>query len=87
MIPIARLASAGWHGRRGWDGPAGPLLLVITLLVVAVAVVVPILVLRARRSIGGVDIVAERYARGEIDETEYRRRVEELRGRSSPSTK
>jgi putative membrane protein len=52
----------------------GPLLFVAALVSVALYV-------RSRRPSGPTRIVAERYARGDIDEDEYRRRLTELRAR------
>jgi uncharacterized membrane protein len=85
MMTTASLASTGWHEGRGWDGPPWPTFFLVPLLLVAV-VFVGLLVPRGRRPFSAVDIVAERYAKGEIDEAEYRRRIAELRGKTSPPT-
>jgi putative membrane protein len=85
MMTVASFASSGWHEGRGWDGPPWPAFLLLFVLLAA-AVVVGLLVLRTRRPLAAVDIVAERYARGEIDEDEYRRRLAELRSKGSPPT-
>jgi putative membrane protein len=62
------------------DGPPWPFFI---FLWVALAAIVAIVVTR-RRSCGprhGTAVLAERYARGEIDADEYRTRREELRKR------
>lgn len=83
MITIASLAATHWHDGRGWDGPPWPAFFLVPLLLAAMFIV-GVWYQRGRRPTGAVDIVAERYASGEIDETEYRRRVSELRGKGSP---
>lgn len=80
MMTIALFASTGWHDGRGWDGPPWPAFFLIPLFLAAL-VIGALLVLRSRRPSGPVAIVAERYARGEIDEAEYRRRVAQLGGK------
>jgi putative membrane protein len=87
----------GWYypgqmGAWGWFG-----MTVSTLLFVALLIAGGLLVVRAARRSGGPagppsspeQILAERFARGEIDEEEYRRRLETLQhagARSSPGT-
>ncbi len=83
MITIASLAASRWHDGQGWDGPPWPVFFLV-LLLLATMFIVGVMYQRGRRSTGAVEIVADRYARGEIDETEYRRRIAELRGRGSP---
>lgn len=83
MITIASVVGTHWHGRHGWDGPLWPGLFLIPLLL-ATLIIVGVLALRGRRPPGAVEIVAARYAQGEIDEDEYRRRISELRGKGSP---
>jgi putative membrane protein len=71
----------GHMGAWGWFG-----MTVSTLLLVALLIAAGLLVVRAARHAGGPAgppssperILAERYARGEIDEEEYRRRLETL---------
>ena len=75
--PTGTLRPGGWHGPP-WPGFfLGPLLF-LTLAGIG-------LYLAWRRrpagAAGAAGIVAERYARGEIDETEYRRRLTELRAK------
>ncbi|MFP5316825.1 MAG: SHOCT domain-containing protein [Acidimicrobiia bacterium] len=73
------LATTGWHDGRAWEGPPWPAFFFVPLLLMT-AVAVTLYLTRSRRR-PGVTIVAERYARGEIDEAEYQRRVAALRGR------
>jgi len=71
----------GWAG--GW---AGPWWVIIPLLWIAVIATVIWLVAgrRGRSSIveRPLEILAGRYARGEIDSNEYRSRRDEIRGKS-----
>lgn len=68
------LAAANEHGRRG--------AFLIVILLVAIVGLLIWLVVRSRRSSGGTaaarEILAERYARGEIDGDEYHQRREQL---------
>ena len=82
MMSIVSMAAVHWHDGHGWDGPPWPALFVIPLLLAA-AFFAGVLVQRARRRSGAVEIVAARYAQGDIDEDEYRRRIAELRGKGS----
>lgn len=69
--------------RHGWNGSAGWWIL-FPLFWVAVIVVVTVLIVRARErrrpheEDRAESILRERYARGEIDETEFRERLETL---------
>lgn len=66
-----------------WAGPwAGPWFLVFPLLWLAVIVTVAFLVRRRGRwhTPSGEGVLAERFARGEISEDEYRQRLAVLRG-------
>ena len=83
MLTIAALAGTHWHDGQGWDGPPWPAFFLIPLLLTA-AFLAGVFLQRARRRPDAVEIVAARYAQGEIDEDEYRRRVSELRGKPSP---
>ena len=83
MITIALVAGTHWHEGQGWDGPPWPGLFLIPLLL-ATLIIAGVLALRGRRPPGAVEIVAARYAQGEIDEDEYRRRISELRRKASP---
>ncbi len=83
MITISSLAASHWHDGQGWEGPPWPVFFLVLLLLAAMFVV-GVVYQRGRRSTGAVEIVADRYARGEIGETEYRRRIAELRGKGSP---
>ncbi|HEX2152562.1 MAG TPA: SHOCT domain-containing protein [Acidimicrobiia bacterium] len=73
-------AEGGWAG--GWGGPWWLLIPLLWLVVASVAV----WAFARRRNVplaGGssaVDILAARYARGEIDTDEYRQRLDELKG-------
>jgi putative membrane protein len=80
MIITAILASNGWQDERGWDGPPWPLFILFALLVATL--VVAVLAYRGSRRSSGAAIVADRFARGEIEEDEYRRRLDTLRGKS-----
>lgn len=80
MTTMARWGDAGWAG--GWGGP---LWIVIPLLWLSLAAVAVWLFARRRQAPAGqgtnaVDILAARYARGEIDTDEYRQRLDELKG-------
>lgn len=83
MITIVSIAATHWHDRQGWDGPPWPVFTLVPLLL-ATMFIVGVVYQRGRRSTGAVDIVADRYAKGEIDETEYRRRIAELRDKGFP---
>jgi putative membrane protein len=66
---------------RDWDGPPWPFVPIIPILVI-----VTIWLIASRRGWGnprvsGESVLAERYARGEIDEPEYRARRDVLRTR------
>ncbi|MDA3649454.1 SHOCT domain-containing protein [Saccharopolyspora indica] len=68
----------GWHGPHG--GPGWPVGLFFLLLIVALVVTVSWLALRARprrtsAAERAKEILAERYARGEISSEEYRERL------------
>lgn len=78
----ARSAAHGdWVG--GWGGPWW---VIVPLLWIALAATVIWLVARRKNGRveapggGAVGILAARYARGEIDTEEYRRRLDEIRG-------
>ncbi|AZS73193.1 hypothetical protein DDE74_21545 [Streptomyces lydicus] len=82
-----------WYGRHG-GGWAWLAMSVSMFLFLALLFVIALLIVRAlgrsgpghdahpgtRRAPGPEQILAERYARGEIDEEEYRRRLATLRG-------
>lgn len=78
--PVAR--GVMFANDRDWDGPPWPFLPIVPILIIAL---VWFVVgrgrgrLAARRS--GETVLAERYARGEIDEHEYRQRRTVLRRR------
>lgn len=77
---IARMGpEAGWIS--GWGGPWW---ILFPLAWIALAALVIWLVARRRTDTGGdahaAGILAARYARGEIDTDEYRRRLDELKG-------
>jgi putative membrane protein len=80
MTIIAILASSGWQDERGWDGPPWPIFILFALLVATL--VVAVLAYRGSRRSSAGALVAERFARGEIEEDEYRRRLDALRGKS-----
>lgn len=74
--------AVGWAGGRG-----GPWWLIFPILWIALAATVVWLLVRRRESPqapaeGAVAILSARFARGEIDSEEYRRRLDELRGLS-----
>lgn len=81
--------SWGWGGNGwGWGGTAMTIVLAVLLVAVIIAVVVAIRDLATGGSQhheassagpGPEDMLAHRFARGEIDENEYRRRIALLR--------
>jgi putative membrane protein len=84
MITFSGLAVTMMDGaERVGRGPGRAAVVVVLLVMVAVAVLVAMFVTRwwrngpNRRAQG---VLAERYARGEIDEAEYRERSAVLRG-------
>jgi len=75
----------GWHG--GWMGMIfGPLMMIAFIAVVAVVVILLVRwiggsgTLNERRTRQPLDILDERFARGEIDTAEYEERRRVLRG-------
>lgn len=86
MINLMELA-AGSANHGGWEGGwGGPWWVLVPLLWIALAATVIWLVARRQTGPtevpggGAVGILAARYARGEIDSEEYRRRLDEIRG-------
>ena len=72
---------------RHWDGPSWPWFPLIPLLFVALWSGLVLLVVRGRWCRRGAwpageSVLGERFARGEIDEAEYRARLAVLRHRS-----
>ena len=78
MLTFAAVASTHWHHGQGWSGPPSPVLFLIPLLL-GIAFLAGLLLQRSHRLGPALEIVAARYARGEIDEDEYQRRVSALR--------
>jgi putative membrane protein len=68
------IAHSGWHHDGGWWFPFGLLWLVL----VAATIWVVVRNIRSRED-SATDILAARYARGELSSEEYRERLEELR--------
>lgn len=80
LTTMARWGDAGWSG--GWGGPWW---IVVPLLWVVLAGVAVWLFARRRNApvvqgANAVEILAARYARGEIETDEYRQRLDELKG-------
>lgn len=80
LATTARLCDCGDHMGRGWWWVMGIGWLVFLALIVVLAVVLT----RHYRPAGSTrrgahDVLDERFARGEIDDDEYRRRREALR--------
>ena len=82
----------GWRDGRGWDGPpvwfgvvGGILSLLFWAAVIVVGIVLLRRYLRSRPKAGdsAVAVLGERYARGEINEEEYRQRLTVLREQQS----
>jgi putative membrane protein len=79
----------GWIGHDGGGPPFWPIFPLTWLLVWAAVITVVVLVLRRRRRMFGPSVMtatrtaetllAERFARGELDDEEYRQRLETLR--------
>jgi len=85
-LPLAALQGCPWCGHMGWGGWVATLL--IWILVIALIVALILVFTRRPRGDDGAhrqdraeDELRERYARGEIDEDTYRRRLDELRSR------
>jgi len=80
-VLATHVGGSGWAG--GW---AGPWWVIFPLLWIAVIATVIWLVARQRRRSSieerPLEILAARYARGEIDSNEYRSRRDEIRGKS-----
>lgn len=72
-----------WHGGGGWGGWLGMTLVMVAFWGVVIWGAVT-LFRRSEPGGGGTrdakDVLAERYAAGEIDEAEYRQRLEVLQG-------
>jgi len=68
------MAHSGWHHEGGWWFPLGLLWLVLF----AAAIWFVVRNVKSRQG-SARDILAERYARGELSSGEYRDRLEELR--------
>jgi putative membrane protein len=85
-------ADAGAHGP--WAGGFSPWFLLFPLFWI---LVIGLFIFVARRTWrrnhewatarGGESVLRERYARGEIDESEYRKRLQVLRGDAKPAGK
>ena len=77
-LAVTVMGASERHGR----GPVRAFAVVLFLVVIAVVVIAALFVMRwwrkgpSRRAAG---VLAERYARGEIDEAEYRERLNVLR--------
>ncbi|MBV9843456.1 MAG: SHOCT domain-containing protein [Kutzneria sp.] len=67
-----------WHGGPFWIFPLVWLVLVVTAVVLLV--VYRRRVFGHRSTAAGESVLSERFARGEIDEEEYRQRIAVLRG-------
>lgn len=72
------------HGMSGWGYGlmAAGTVLFWGLVIVGVILLIRYVIREQRRDPTPEQILAERYARGEIDETEYRNRLTTLRGDS-----
>ena len=88
MLTAMSAAAAGVAARAPWyDGGFSPWFLLVPLFWI---LVIGLFIFVARRTWrnnhrwaarqGGEGVLRERYARGEIDENEYRQRLEVLRG-------
>lgn len=82
MNSIATLAVLA-HAR-DWDGPPSWFFPLVPLVWIAVIAIVWVLFRRRWHGGGssGESVLAERYARGDIDEAEYRHRRDVLRSRT-----
>jgi putative membrane protein len=73
MLTTTTILADSWHHDHAW----WPLLWLFWLIVIGL--VVFLFVRRGRRRVGAEEILAERYARGEIGAEEYRERLANLR--------
>jgi putative membrane protein len=69
-----------WGGGHGWWAGFGMILFWGVIIAVAVFVFRTLTSNRIGETRDAMDILKERYARGEIDEDEFRRRKQELQG-------
>jgi putative membrane protein len=70
------IAEAGWHHDGGW----WPLFGLLWLALLGTLIWLVVRQVTSRRS-SATHVLAERYARGEIDDDEYRKRLDVLRSR------
>lgn len=78
---VGQMWDHGHHMGRGWWWAMGVGWLIFLVLIgVVIVVVARHFTASGRRSSSAEDLLAERFARGEIDEDEYRKRREILRG-------
>ena len=66
---------------RDWDGPPWPWFPIVPIVVIATLWLLAGRHWRRSARTAGESVLAERYARGEIDAAEYRARRDVLRGR------
>ena len=69
-----------WGGAHGWWGGLGMILFWGLIIAVAVFVFRMLTSNRVGETRDAIDILKERYARGEIDEDEFQRRKQQLQG-------
>jgi putative membrane protein len=81
-VPYLLADMAGRSGEHWGPGPFGPLFLLVWLALIGAVVWLLVRNLRRREPSGterAKDILAERYARGDMSGEEYRERLEQLR--------
>jgi putative membrane protein len=81
-VPYLLADMAGRSGEHWGPGPFGPLFLLLWLVLIGTVVWLVARSLRRREPSGterARDILAERYARGDLSADEYRARLEDLR--------
>ena len=86
-LPVLAMAQPGGRWSRGWGCPiggfgGGGVMMILFWLVVIFLVVVAVrwlLQRKGQRAFGAIQVLEERYARGEIDEQEFKQKRDVLK--------